>query len=117
RQGAITGLGIDLEPAEALPQDMLETVCTGQEQAATKDHDLWGRMIFCAKEAVFKAQYPLSRQTLEFHDLETSIDLAEGQFEACFTRACPPFQPRARITGHIVIAEGLILAVVVLLAP
>ena len=114
RQGAITGLGIDLEPAEALPRDMIETVCTSTERDAITVHDLLGRVIFCAKEAVYKAQYPLSRQTLEFHDLETSIDLAEGQFEACFARACPPFQAGARIPGHIVIAEGIILTVVIL---
>ena len=117
RQGVITGLGIDLEPAERLPQDMVEAVCTGPEHAAITGHYLLGRVIFCAKEAVYKAQYPLSHQTLEFHDLETGIDLAEGQFEARFTRACPPFQLGARIVGRIVIAEGLILAVVVLFAP
>lgn len=117
QRGAITGLGIDLEPAEALPADMVETVCTGPERAAIKDHDLMGRATFCAKEAAYKAQYPLSRQMLEFHDLETGIDLAEGRFEARFTRACPPFQAGARMAGRIVIDRGLVAAVVVLCAP
>ncbi|SHL55834.1 4'-phosphopantetheinyl transferase EntD (siderophore biosynthesis) [Roseovarius marisflavi] len=117
RRGAITGLGIDIEPAEVLPADMVETVCTGPERAAVKDHDLMGRVIFCAKEAAYKAQYPLSREMLEFHDLETGIDLDKRQFEARFTRACPPFQAGARMVGRIVIAQGLVAAVVVLSAP
>lgn len=116
RQGVITGLGIDLEPTEALPQDMIEAVCTKPERAAIKDHDLLGRVIFCVKEAVYKAQYPLSHQMLEFHDLETSIDLTEGRYEARFKRACPPFQAGAQIGGRIVIAQGLISAIVVLSA-
>ncbi|MDT8329026.1 MAG: 4'-phosphopantetheinyl transferase superfamily protein, partial [Roseovarius sp.] len=114
RQGKITCLGLDLEPAEALPHDMIETLCTKAERDAIAAHDLLGRAVFCAKEAVYKAQYPLSRQMLEFHDLETNIDLAEGHFEARFTRACPPFQAGARMAGRIVVAQGHICALVVL---
>lgn len=117
RRGAITSLGIDLEPAEPLPPDLVETVCTGPEHDAIKDHDLLGRVIFCAKEAAYKAQYPLSREILEFHDLQTMIDLAGGQFEARFTRTCPPFQAGAQMVGRIVIARDLVAAVVVLSAP
>ncbi|WP_300551135.1 4'-phosphopantetheinyl transferase superfamily protein [Roseovarius sp.] len=116
RQGRVIGLGIDIEPAEALPSDMIETVCTLGERHSLAAHALLGRVIFCAKEAAYKAQYGLSRQMLGFHDLDTTVDLDRGRFEVRFIRDCPPYQAGARMPGQIVIAQGLICAVVVLSA-
>jgi 4'-phosphopantetheinyl transferase EntD len=76
RQDAFRGLGIDIEPAVDLPQELLELVATPEEIAATGGDPFKGRMLFVAKEAVYKATNPLDGVFLEHHDVE--IDFAQG---------------------------------------
>lgn len=67
-------VGIDVEPAVALPPDMLALITTPQELRRIADDPLRGKLLFAAKEAVYKALYPLDRVFLEFRDIE--VDLA-----------------------------------------
>jgi len=67
-------VGIDVEPAVALPTDMLALVATPHELRGIADDPLRGKLLFAAKEAVYKALYPLDRAFLEFRDIE--VDLA-----------------------------------------
>ena len=53
---------------------MLELIATPQELRKIADDPLRGKLLFAAKEAVYKAVYPLDRVFLEFHDIE--VDLA-----------------------------------------
>jgi 4'-phosphopantetheinyl transferase EntD len=106
-------IGLDLEPASALPPDILETVCLPGEQAwlqsqPAADRDVLARAIFSAKECAYKAQYPLSGVLLEFHELGLALDLRSGRFTATFLRDCPPFSRHAELSGHIRIAGGFI---------
>ena len=71
---AVTALGIDIEPAELLPPDLLDMVATPRERAKLADDPYGGRLLFVAKEATYKAVYPLDQTFLEHHDVE--IDLA-----------------------------------------
>jgi 4'-phosphopantetheinyl transferase EntD len=66
-------LGIDVEPAEALPFELLELVATRQERAKIADDPYRGRLLFAAKEAVYKAVYPLDQTFLDHHDVEVSL--------------------------------------------
>lgn len=70
----VAALGIDVEPAEWLPPGMLDMVATAQERRALGDDPYRERLLFAAKEAVYKALYPLDGIFLEFHDIE--VDLA-----------------------------------------
>jgi 4'-phosphopantetheinyl transferase EntD len=67
-------VGIDIEPAVALPREMLDLIATPQELRTMTDDPLRGKLLFAAKEAVYKAVYPLDRVFLEFRDIE--IDFA-----------------------------------------
>src|SRR5262245_52953188 len=69
----VASLGIDVEPAEVLPPDVLELVATPRERMAIADDPYRGRLLFVAKEAVYKAVYPLDHTFLEHHDVEVSI--------------------------------------------
>jgi 4'-phosphopantetheinyl transferase EntD len=69
-----SGLGIDIEPAETLEPELLDLIAGPDERARIKDDPLRGRVLFAAKEAVYKATYPLDGIFLEHHDVE--IDLA-----------------------------------------
>ena len=74
RRRDVGSVGIDVEPAVLLPPDMLELIATPQELHKIADDPLRGKLLFAAKEAVYKAVYPLDRVFLEFRDIE--VDLA-----------------------------------------
>jgi 4'-phosphopantetheinyl transferase EntD len=75
RSRDVGAIGIDVEPAECLPSELLDMVATPQERLKIGDDPYRGRLLFVAKEAVYKAVYPLDRMFLEHHDVE--IDLAD----------------------------------------
>jgi 4'-phosphopantetheinyl transferase EntD len=87
---AIATLGIDAEPHEPLPDGVLATIARGPELAHLRDlarcHPTvaWDRLLFCGKEAVYKAWFPLARRWLGFEDAEVTIDPDGGTFTARF---------------------------------
>lgn len=72
--GGIVSLGIDVEPAEPLPDDIFAIVATGADRTGAADPRLAGRILFCAKEAVFKAAFPLDREVLGYEDIAVDLD-------------------------------------------
>lgn len=73
-QRDIPSVGIDIEPASPLPPDMLALVATPRELNKGADDPLRGRLLFAAKEAVYKAVYPLDRGFLEFQDIAVDLE-------------------------------------------
>ena len=74
-------LEIDVEPAEALPSELLDMVATPRERLHIAADPYHGRLLFAAKEAVYKAVYPLDQVFLEHHDIE--ISLADRKAVVC----------------------------------
>lgn len=70
----LAGIGIDIEPAELLPAELLEIVTTPRERASLAADPYRGRLFFVAKEAVYKAVFPRDQTFLDHHDVE--IDLS-----------------------------------------
>jgi 4'-phosphopantetheinyl transferase EntD len=102
RSGRLRSLGIDVEPADALPRDLVPIVATATERARYNTAVLESRILFCVKEAVFKALYPLCGLFLDFHDIE--IDLYAGS--ACVRdarRASISFTEAPRVVALAVI--------------
>jgi len=66
-------LGIDVEPAEALPSEIVDMVVRPEERAEIGDDLRRARLLFAAKEAVYKAVHPLDREFLDHHDVEVSV--------------------------------------------
>ncbi|MBM9507590.1 4'-phosphopantetheinyl transferase family protein [Actinacidiphila acididurans] len=73
----ILTLGIDAEPHGPLPEGVLDLVLsTPAERAALDDLTAvapalhWGRLLFSAKETVYKAWYPYHRRMLGFKEAE-----------------------------------------------
>jgi 4'-phosphopantetheinyl transferase EntD len=81
-------VGIDAEPHEALDEGILPEIVTPAETRRVNDLSAawpdvhWDRVWFSAKEAVYKAWFPLTRRWLGFHDAELTVDGANGRFEA-----------------------------------
>jgi 4'-phosphopantetheinyl transferase EntD len=77
RRENVESVGIDVEPAEILPEDLLDFVTTPKERTQIDSDPYRGRLFFVAKEAAYKAVYPLDRMLLDHHDVE--VDLAAQQ--------------------------------------
>ena len=112
-------IGLDLESALPLPAELADTVCLPAELAwlhgqPRADREVLARAIFSSKECAYKAQYPLSRQMLEFHELHLALDMERGRFLATFLRDCLPFAMGEGIAGHVRIERGLIACAVAL---
>ncbi|WP_314621563.1 4'-phosphopantetheinyl transferase family protein [Streptomyces stackebrandtii] len=89
----ITALGIDAEPDSPLPEGVLGEIARPEEVTALaalpSDGPAWDRLLFSAKESVYKAWYPVTRRWLDFH--EASLDLSpDGTFTARVLVAAPP---------------------------
>jgi 4'-phosphopantetheinyl transferase EntD len=83
RAPAVIGLGIDAEPNLSLPAGVLEAIVRPEEEPmlvrlrASAPAVSWDRLLFSAKESVYKAWFPLARRPLGFEDAILRIELAE----------------------------------------
>ncbi|MEP3332260.1 4'-phosphopantetheinyl transferase superfamily protein [Sedimentitalea sp.] len=108
-------LGVDVEPNEPLTDDVTDLVCSAAEQGwlqsspETTRGNL-SRLIFCAKEAAFKAQYHLSKRVFDFTTLRIESEMAGHRFTATFTAPIAPFPLGYQIKGQFRISDELILA-------
>ncbi|MGW1130836.1 4'-phosphopantetheinyl transferase family protein [Streptomyces griseoluteus] len=88
RSSAFAGLGIDAEPDLPLPENLLDFISLPQEReqvhAFTRSSPgvCWDRLLFSAKEAVFKVWFPLARRQLDFTEADIRIDPGSGSFSA-----------------------------------
>jgi enterobactin synthetase component D / holo-[acyl-carrier protein] synthase len=81
-------VGIDAEPHGSLPGGVLRRIASAQEQTwlrelmATHPRVAWDRLLFSAKEAVYKAWYPLTGRRLDFMEALVAFDAERGTFGA-----------------------------------
>ncbi|WP_026792040.1 4'-phosphopantetheinyl transferase family protein [Pleomorphomonas oryzae] len=74
RRADTLSLGIDTEPAEPLPDDVASLVAIPGDVLAGIAPRLATRLLFSAKEAVYKATYPLDGEVLGYEHI--TVDLA-----------------------------------------
>jgi len=114
----IWSIGIDAEPDEQLPPGILEQVAVAQERAwlATARPGVhWDRLLFSAKESVFKAWFPLAQDWLGFDQALVSFDALECTFEARLLVPLPAFVGGGAevLTGRFLVRDGLLLTAIV----
>jgi 4'-phosphopantetheinyl transferase EntD len=86
-RSVIASIGIDTEQNGPLPDgvEKLVTIAAERDMLAALSHAFpatqWGRLLFSAKESIYKAWYPLTGRWLGFEDVCLTIDPA-GTFEA-----------------------------------
>jgi len=73
RSDSLRGVGIDIEPALPLPEELLKTIATRSEMKQINGDLALARLIFCVKEAVYKATHPIDGVFLAHHDVEVSL--------------------------------------------
>ena len=93
---------------------MWETICTPRELESLADSPRSSRgrivrVLFSAKESVYKCIYPLTRTLLGFQDVEIELDLGANRFQAGL-RAPVGGRPRAEaLEGFLLACAGSIV--------
>ncbi|MEU3457410.1 4'-phosphopantetheinyl transferase superfamily protein [Micromonospora sp. NPDC006766] len=123
RDTALASLGIDAEPHGALPDGVggVVTVAGEPELLRRLSHTdpsvHWDRLLFSAKESVYKAWYPVTGRWLGFEEAELFIDPAQRTFTARLlvdgtrTDGGPPL---TALHGRYLVADGLVVTAVAL---
>jgi 4'-phosphopantetheinyl transferase EntD len=129
-RGAVVGLrpgvrsvGIDAEPHAVLPKGVLDAISLPVEriELATLAGGLhWDRILFCAKEATYKAWFPLTNRWLGFEDAHIVFDIDDtgvtGEFRSriLVDPAAESGPPLHTLSGRWLVRDGLALAAIVL---
>jgi 4'-phosphopantetheinyl transferase EntD len=116
----IATIGIDAEPNQPLPAGVLERVSLPRERdrlAAMRDAGpgvAWDRLLFSAKESVYKAWAPVTGLWLDFDDADITIDPVAGAFTAVLT--CPGADAvggtAGQLHGRYAVHAGLIVTAI-----
>ncbi len=78
-------IGIDAEVDQPLPEGVLGDIAFGRELTMLADRRAGvclDTLLFSAKEAVYKAWFPLTHRWLGFEDVELTIDVRDATFRA-----------------------------------
>ena len=112
-------LGIDAEVHDKLPANVLERVSNPEERAwlSSAPKGLhWDRVLFSAKESLYKAWFPLTRRKLGFDEVSVSFEPGSGAFAARL-RVAPVSGPDLQFctfAGRFLVDNGLVLTAAVL---
>lgn len=109
-------LGIDAEPNSRLPPGVLEMVADAREQswvaqlAAADPTVCWDTLLFSAKEAVYKAWFPIAKSWLDFTDVTVTLERTERAFCARLVRpaAARLDQRTTSFNGRWMVRRGLV---------
>jgi 4'-phosphopantetheinyl transferase EntD len=75
----VPSLGIDVEPAEPLPDDAAGLVVTAGDEAGVATWQLAGRVLFASKEAIYKAAFPLDGIVLNYDEVVVDVPASRGR--------------------------------------
>ncbi|MHD0173203.1 4'-phosphopantetheinyl transferase family protein [Corynebacterium diphtheriae] len=111
----VASMGIDAEIAEELPGGILGSIARPNEIAMLDDLRARGllfadRLLFCAKEATYKAWFPITQRWLDFDQAEIDIR-ADGTFISYLLIRPTPFP---FIEGKWAIHDGYVVATTVI---
>jgi 4'-phosphopantetheinyl transferase EntD len=110
----LRSVGIDAEPNEPLPAGVLRTVAFDDELdmvqvlARTVRGVHWDRVLFSAKESVYKTWFPLTQRWLGYEDASMTFDPAHGTF-AVDVHVPGPVR---RFAGRWKLSDGLLVTAV-----
>lgn len=124
RASDFASVGIDAEPHDALPGGVLDVVSLPDERerlaglSRARPDVSWDRLLFSAKESVYKVWYPLATRWLGFDEALVTID-AEGSFEARLLVPGPTIggERLERLAGRWLASDRLVLTAIALPSP
>jgi 4'-phosphopantetheinyl transferase EntD len=123
RSADVRSVGIDAEPHDVLPDGVFDAVSLPAERSelAALPNVLHGdRILFCAKEATYKAWYPLTKRWLGFEDAQITFDIDDDGSTGGFVSqilidgAAVSGPPLTTLRGRWSVSDGLVLTAIVL---
>jgi 4'-phosphopantetheinyl transferase EntD len=116
RSSDVLAIGLDAEPNDKLPGRVLNVVSLAPERAriaeltAAEPGVCWDRLLFSAKESVYKAWFPLTGRWLGFEEAHVDFIPDGRTFRARLLVAGPVVngQPLTQFTGRWAAGNGLI---------
>lgn len=118
----VRSLGIDAEPDAPLPDGVLPAVSLERERAWLASTDQADglnrdRLLFCAKEATYKAWFPLTGRWLGFEDAHITFEQTDdtsGTFHSdlLISGVTLDGPPLASFDGRWLVSDGLILTAI-----
>jgi 4'-phosphopantetheinyl transferase EntD len=116
------GLGIDAESNLPLAEGLLEFISLPQERARvhalthSSPEVCWDRLLFSAKETVFKIWYPLAKRELGFNEADIRIDPDSGTFSGRLLVPGPTADgnPIEGFNGRWLSRQGILLTAIAL---
>jgi 4'-phosphopantetheinyl transferase EntD len=88
RDHEVVAIGLDAEPHDKLPAGVLDAVSLADERVRLAALSVrqpavhWDRILFSAKESVYKAWFPLTQRWLGFEEASVDIHPVAGTFTA-----------------------------------
>jgi 4'-phosphopantetheinyl transferase EntD len=116
----IVTLGIDAERHAALPAGLLGDIARREElpslrRLESERSDVhWDRLLFSAKESVYKAWFPLAKRWLGFEDAVIAVDPRVGTFAAKLLVPGPQLAggPLRGFSGRWMVRDGIIVTAI-----
>lgn len=122
--GDLVTIGVDAELHAPLPQGLIGDIARPEELprlgelSRTEPGIHWDRLLFSAKESVYKAWFPLAEAWLGFEDATLTIDADAGTFSARLLVPGPVVgaSPIKGFEGRWLVRDGLIVTAIALAA-
>jgi 4'-phosphopantetheinyl transferase EntD len=125
RTAEVRSVGIDAEPHDVLPNGVLGAISLPEERSEIPQklparlH--WDRILFCAKEATYKAWFPLTKRWLGFEDAHITFETdSPGSVTGSFVSRilidpeALSGPPLTTLAGRWSVERGLVLTAIVL---
>lgn len=112
RRNDIHAVGIDLESDQPLGENLLTMICRPPERKwlqETGQAPASARLIFSAKESIYKCIWPTIRHFVDFQDVGIRLDTATGAFVPVEWADNLPDTLIGRIAGRYRVKNGWIL--------
>ena len=119
----VRSVGIDAEPHDVLPNGVLDAISLPAERRELDRLPSglhWDRILFCAKEATYKAWFPITGRWLGFEDAHIEFDIDDsgtaGRFESriLIDPQALSGPPLTLLSGRWSVRDGLALTAIVL---
>ncbi|MGY4955294.1 4'-phosphopantetheinyl transferase family protein [Streptomyces nigrescens] len=122
RSSEVRTIGLDAEPNLPVNDPGVVDLVTLPEEraqlrrlAALQPEVCWDRLVFSAKESVYKAWYPLTRRWLDFEEARLTLDPTNATFTAQLLVPGPVVDGRelTEFSGRWLVGSGLVVTAIV----
>ncbi|MEV0372195.1 4'-phosphopantetheinyl transferase superfamily protein [Streptomyces sp. NPDC050636] len=125
RSTDVVTIGLDAEPNQPIADpSVVDAIALPEERAqfpgltALEPQVCWDRLLFSAKESVYKAWYPLTGRWLDFHEAHLTLDPTDATFTARLLVPGPVVAGTriTEFTGRWLVASGLVITAIAVMA-